>query len=131
MQSYGDRRRDREDDRHHVIRSTHPYLFYKVDAPKMMIGLRSRSMDGFLHSYIQSSLDDGVALHGDIAPRRPLDKQRGLDAPHLGASHLDFRRVETLGEFITTQRVWDRLKEEGDTLSFSAPPILISYTTLI
>ena len=85
MQSYGDRRRNREDDQHHVMRSTHPCLFYEVDAPKMMIGLRSGSMEGFLHSYIQSSLDDGVSLHGDIAPRRPLDQQRRLDAPNLGA----------------------------------------------
>ena len=49
-----------------------------------MIGLCSGSMEGFLHSYIQSSLDDGVSLHGDIAPRIPLDQQRRLDAPHLG-----------------------------------------------
>ena len=96
----------------------------------MMIGLHSGSMEGFLHSYIQSSLDDGVSLHGDIAPRRPLDQQRRLDAPHLGASHLDFRRVKTLREFSTTQRVWDRLKEEGDTLSFSASPTLITHTAL-
>ena len=98
-------RRDREDDQHHVMRSTHTCLLYEVDAPKMMIGLHSRSMEGFLHSYIQSSLDDGVSLHGDIALRRPLDQQRKLDAPHLGASHLDFRRVETLGELGTMLRV--------------------------
>ena len=84
----------------------------------MIIGLCSGSMEGFLHSYIQSSLDDGVSLHGEITPRRPLDQQRRLDAPYLGASHLDFRRVETLGEFNTAQRVWGRLKEEGYTLSF-------------
>ena len=113
-----------------MMRSTHPSLFYEVDAPNKVIGLCNRSMESFLHSYIQSSLDDDVSLHGGIAPRRPLDQQRRMDAPHLGTSHLGFRRVETLGEFSTVQRVWDELKEERDTLSFLASPTLNSYTAL-
>ena len=42
---------DREDDHHDVMRSTHPFMFYEVDAPKKVIGLHSGSMEGFLHSY--------------------------------------------------------------------------------
>ena len=41
---------DREDDHHGEMRSTHPYIFYEVDAPKEVIGLRSGSMEGYLHS---------------------------------------------------------------------------------
>ena len=44
---------DREDDQHDVMRSTHPCLFYEVDAPKRVIGLHSGSMDRLVHSYIQ------------------------------------------------------------------------------
>ena len=43
---------DREDDHHDVMRSTHPCLFYEVDAPKKVIGLHSGSMEIFPHSYI-------------------------------------------------------------------------------
>ena len=51
---------------------SHSYLLQKVDAPKEVIGLCSGSMEGFLHSCIQSPLDD-VSFPGDIAPRRPHD----------------------------------------------------------
>ena len=33
-------------------------------------------------------------------------------------------------ESSTVQRVWDRLKEEGDTPPFSAPPTLTIHTAL-
>ena len=64
---------DREDDQHHVMRSTHPYIFQEVDAPKRETGLHSEGKEKSSHSYMQSTLDDDVSLHGDIAPRRPLD----------------------------------------------------------
>ena len=41
---------DREDDQHHVMRSTHPCLFHEVDAPKRKTGLRSESRDKSVHS---------------------------------------------------------------------------------
>ena len=53
---------------------SHSYLLQKVDSPKEVIRLCSVSMEGFLHSCIQSPLDD-VSFLGDIAPRRPLDQQ--------------------------------------------------------
>ena len=57
-----------------MMRSTHPYLFYEVDATKAVIGLHSGSMDRLVHSYIQSSLVEDVPLHGDILLGRPLDQ---------------------------------------------------------
>ena len=65
---------DREDDQHHVMRSTHPYLSYEVDTPKEVTGLRSGSMEDFLHSPIQSSIDEDVSSSGDISPRGPVDQ---------------------------------------------------------
>ena len=56
------------------MRSTHPCLCHEVDAPKKVIGLRSGSMEGFLHSHIQSSINEDVSSDGDIAPRGPLDQ---------------------------------------------------------
>ena len=64
----------REKTQHHEMRSTHLYSFLEVGAPKKVIGLHSGSMDRFLHSYMQSPLDDDVSLHGDISPRRPPDQ---------------------------------------------------------
>ena len=65
---------DREEDQHHVMRSTHPYPFQEVDAPKRETRLCSEGKDKSAHSYMQSTLDDDVSLHGGIAPRRPLDQ---------------------------------------------------------
>ena len=42
----------REKTQHHEMRSTHPYPFLEVDAPKKVIGLRSGSMESFIHLYI-------------------------------------------------------------------------------
>ena len=64
---------DREDDQHHVMRSTHPYLFQEVDAQKRKVGLRSEGRGKFFHPYMQSTLDIDVSLHGDISPGRPPD----------------------------------------------------------
>ena len=41
---------DREDDHHDVMRSTHPCLFYEVDAPEREAGLCSESRDKSVHS---------------------------------------------------------------------------------
>ena len=40
---------DREDDQHHVVRSTHPYPFHEVYAPKRETGLHSESRDKSVH----------------------------------------------------------------------------------
>ena len=120
----------REKTQHQNMRSTHPYSFLEVDAPKKVIGLRSGSMNRFVHSYMQSPRDDDVSLHGDILPGKPSDQQRRMDASHVGAPLIDFRRVETLGELGTTLRVWGRLKEERGILSTSFPPTLILDSTL-
>ena len=44
---------------------------------------------------------------------------------------MDFEGVETLEESKIAQRVWEKLKEEIYTLSFSVSPIFISFTALI
>ena len=66
---------DREEDHHHMIRSTHPYLFQKVDAQKRQTDLRSESKEKSVHKYMQSTLDIDVSLHGGIPPRRPPDQE--------------------------------------------------------
>ena len=65
--------------------------FLEVDAPKKVIGLCSDSMEDYLHSSIQSSLDDDVSFHGDISPRRPPDQQMMRDASHFEAPFIDFK----------------------------------------
>ena len=65
---------DREDDQHHVMRSTHPYLFHEVYAPKRETRLCSESRDKSVHSCMQSTLEDDVSFHGGISPRRPPDQ---------------------------------------------------------
>ena len=57
---------DGEDDQHHVMRSTHPYLFQEVYAPKREIGLHSDDRGKSVHLDIQSTLDVDVSLHGEI-----------------------------------------------------------------
>ena len=57
--------------------STHPYSSMEVDAPEEVIGLCSGSMEGYLHSSIQSSLDNDVSLHGDILQEDPQDLMCG------------------------------------------------------
>ena len=79
--------------------------------------MHSGSMEGSLHSYMQSSLDDDVSLHGDILPGRPLDQQRRMDASHVGAPIIDFRRLETWRELDTALGVWGRLKERERAFS--------------
>lgn len=117
---------DREDDHHHVIRRTHPYLFQEVDAPKRETRLRSEGKDKSVHPYMQSTLDDDVSLNGGISLGSPLDQQMMRDALHLEALLIDFRGVETFGELGTVLGVLGRLKEERGILSTSSLPTLIS-----
>ena len=72
------------------MRSTHPYPLKKVEAPKRKTGFRSKSLYRFVHSYMQSSLDDDVSFHGEIFLRRPLDQQRRMDASLVEAPLSDF-----------------------------------------
>ena len=65
---------DREENQHHEMRSTHPYPFQEVDAPKRETGLCSEGMDTSVYSCIQCTFYDDVSLHGDNVPRRPLDQ---------------------------------------------------------
>ena len=78
----------REKAQHHEIRSTHPYSSMEVDAPEKVIGLCSGSMEGYLHSSIQSSLDNDVSLHGDIfegrSPRSHVGRSRHNSCAIIG-----------------------------------------------
>ena len=65
---------DREEDQHHVMRSTHPYPFQEVVSPKKETGLCSVGKDKSVHSCMQSTLDDDVSLHGGMASRRPINQ---------------------------------------------------------
>ena len=49
----------------------------------------------------------------------------------FGSPILDFGGVDTLEGYITVQRAWDRLKEEGGILPFLASPTLTTYTAPI
>ena len=68
-----------EDDQHHLMRSTHPYLFQRFDEHKKEIGLCSEGKGNSIHLYIQSTLDVDVSLHRGISPRRPPDQQMMRD----------------------------------------------------
>ena len=92
--------------------------------------MRSGSRGKFVHSCMQSTLDDDVSLHGDISPRRPLDQQMMRDASHLEVLLIDFRGLETLGELGTKLRVLGRLKEERGIISALPFPTLISDSAL-
>ena len=56
-----------------MIRITHTYLFQKVDAQKRHTNLHSERKEKAVHSYIHSTLDIDVFLHGGIPPGRPPD----------------------------------------------------------
>ena len=92
----------REDGQHHMMRSTHPYLFQKVDAQKRQTDLCSEGKDKVVHSYMQSTLDIDVSLHGGIPPGRPPDQEMMGDDSHLVAPLIDFGGVKTLGGLDTT-----------------------------
>ena len=64
----------REDEQHNLMRNTHPYLFQRVDEQKREAILRSEGRDKSVHSYMQSTLDVDVSLHGGISPGRPPDQ---------------------------------------------------------
>ena len=54
----------REDDQHHMMRSTQPYLFQK----KGQTDFRNEDRGKDVHLYVQSTLDIDVSLHGGIPP---------------------------------------------------------------
>ena len=81
-------------------------------------------------TYVQSTLDIDVSLHGGIPPGRPLDLDLVRGILPYGSPLLGSEEVNTLEESCTTQRVWDRLKEEGDILPFSTSPTLTTHTAL-
>ena len=112
------------------MRSTNPYPFMEVDAPKKVIGLHNGRMESYLHSSIHSSLDDDVSLHRDILSGRPLDQQKRMDASSVEAPLSDFRGVGTLGELDTVLGVLGKLKEEEYLLPISSSPTLISGSAL-
>ena len=87
-----------------MMRSTHPYLFQKVDAQKRQNDLRSEGKGRVIHSYMQSTLDIDVSLHGGITPGRPPYQEMMRDASHLVAPFIDPREVRTLGGLDTAQR---------------------------
>ena len=92
--------------------------------------MHSESRDKFVHPYIQSTLDTNFSLHGGIPPERPQDIELMRGILSFGSPLLYSREVKTLEESSPVQRVWDRLKEERDILSFSASPTLTTYTAL-
>ena len=112
-----------------MMRGIHPCLFHEVDAPKRVIGLHSGSMEGFLHSCVQSPLYD-VSFPGDIAPRRPLDQQNKVNSSHDEALPIHFRELDILGGLDVVLRVLGRLKEERNSLSTSSTPTHISVSAL-
>ena len=107
-----------------------PYLFQEVSAQNKEILLHSEERKKSVHPYVQSTSDFDVSLHGGIPPRRPLDLELEGDILPFGSSLLYSRGLKTLEESSTAQRFWDRLKEEGDILQFSATPTLTICTAL-
>ena len=87
----------REDGQHHIIRSTHPYLFQRVDAKNRHSDLHSESKNKAVHSYMQPTLDIYFSFHGGIPPGRPPDQEMMRDASHLVAPIIDPEGVRTLG----------------------------------
>ena len=63
----------REEGHHHLMRSTHPYLFQRAGARRREIGLCCEGKGKVSQPYKQSSLAMDVSLHGGILPRRPPD----------------------------------------------------------
>ena len=81
-----------------MMRSTHPYLFQRVNAKKRKTDLHCEGRYKVFHPYMQSTLDIDVSLHGGIPPGRPPDQEMMRDASHLVAPLIDSGGVRTLGE---------------------------------
>ena len=64
---------EEEKDQHQGMMRIHPYLFWEVSAHKEGTALRSEERENSVHSYIQSTSDFDVSLHGGIPPGRPPD----------------------------------------------------------
>ena len=89
---------EEEKDQHQGMMSIHPYLFWEVSAHKEGTALRSEERDNSVHSYIQSTSDFGVSLHGGIPPGRPPDLELMGDILSFGSPLLDFGKVKSLEE---------------------------------
>ena len=79
----------REEGQHHMMRSTHPYLFQKGNAQKRQTDFHSKGRNKDVNPYVQSTLDIDVSLHGGIPPGRPLHLEMMRDAPHGVSPILD------------------------------------------
>ena len=121
---------DREDGQHQVNRSTHPYLFHEVDTQKRQTDLHNESREKAVHSYMQSTLDIDVSLHGGIPPGRPPDQELMRNVSQHAAPLMDPGGVGTLEGHSTSQRVLGRLKEEGEILPLSSLPTLTPHLAL-
>ena len=80
------------------MRSIHPSLFHKANARKRHIDLRSKGRGKVSQSYVQSTLDINVSLHGGIPPGRPPDLQLMRDIWSLSSPLLNFGEVKSLEE---------------------------------
>ena len=84
----------REEGHHHLMRSTHPYLFQRASARRRETGLHCEGKGKVSQPYEQSSLAMDVSLHRGIPPGRPPDLElvRGIfpfGSPLLGFGDLN------------------------------------------
>ena len=113
------------------MRGTHPSLFQKANARKRKTDFHCKGRGKVFQPYVKSTVDINVSLHGGILLGRPLDLELMRGILPFGSPLLDSREVKTLKESSVAQRVWDKLKEEGDILPFLAPPTLTICTVLV
>ena len=88
---------DKGEDKHHMIRSTHPSLFQMVDAHKRKEDLCSEARDKSVHSHIQPALGHDVSLHGGTPPGRPLDWKMIKEFSQHGVPLIDLAKEGDLG----------------------------------
>ena len=92
---------DREEDYHHLMRSTHPYPFQRADARKRQTDLHCEGKGKVAQPYEQSSLAMDVSLHGGIPPWRPPDLELVREILPFGSPLLNSGEVKTLDESST------------------------------
>ena len=78
--------------------------------------LRSGSKDLTVPSIMLERFLHGTLLSSGKPPGRPPDLEWMRGILSFSSPLLDSEEVETLEECRTTWRVWDKPKEEGDTL---------------
>ena len=72
----------REKVQHHLMRSTHPYLFQRVNVNKRQTKFHYEGRDKVVRPYVKYTLDIDVSLHGGIPPGRPPDQEIMRNASH-------------------------------------------------